>query len=138
MIDKIDLGETINSYADFENLIKTIEKEKNNSLIYNKWTKASNPLSAKGTKISSKKMPYTAKMSDICEDLIKVLQLFKDHLHHAYMQFKRFKSGREEIAIELALKIHIDWSKREKLRQARDDEGAYYNETQVFIHCKYI
>ena len=51
------------------------------------WTKAPNSLSAKSTKISSL-MPYTAKVSCICEDLINGLQFFKDHLHHAHMLFK--------------------------------------------------
>lgn len=52
-----------------------------------KWTKAPNSLSAKSAKISGL-MSYTAKVSGICEDLIKGLQIFEDHLHHAHMLFK--------------------------------------------------
>ena len=54
------------------------------------------------------------------------------------MQFKAFKSAREEAMLRSALTIHIDQSENAKLRQSQEEKSAYYNETQVSIHCRYV
>ena len=97
-----------------------------------------NPLSPKGCKIS-RKMPHNAKVTDLCKILIGKLKILKDHLHRAHMQFRAFKNAREEAATSSSsITMHIDWSKNAKLRQAREEKSAYYNETQVSIHCIHI
>ena len=68
-------------------------------------------------------MPYTAKVFDVSEDLIK---------EHAHLQFKAFKSARKEAATKLVLTVHIDWSKNAKLRQAREEKMAYYS---AYYNC---
>ena len=66
------------------------KKKKEETVIYNAWTKLPTPLSPKWCKIS-RKMPCDAKVPDLHKILIDELRILKDHLHRAHMQFKAFK-----------------------------------------------
>ena len=83
-------------------------------------------------------MSFSEKVSELCKLLINGLNILKEHLHRAHIQFKAFKSAREEAMSRSALTIHIDWSENAILRQPREEKSAYYNKTQVSIHCGYV
>ena len=141
MLEKVNLEDTINSESDFKYLLATLksitEKFKNESVLYNAWIKVPTPLSRKGCTIS-RKMLFSEKVPELCKLLINELNILKEHLLPALMQFKAFKSAREKAMSRSALTIHIDWSENAKLRQSREEKSAYYNETQVSIHCGYV
>ena len=66
------------------------------------------------------------------------LHTLKDHLKCAHTQFSAFKQARLEAKNNPdVVTIHIDWSENIKLRQARDEKGAYYHKHQVSIHTIY-
>ena len=94
MLKKIDLDEMVNSETEFDEFLASIKqismKYKEETVIYNAWTKLPTPLSPKWCKIS-RKMPRDAKVPDLRKILIDELKILKDHLHRAQMQFKAFK-----------------------------------------------
>ena len=142
MLKKIDLEEIVNSQIEFDEFLASLKqismKYKEETVIYNAWTKEPNPLSPKGCKIS-RKMPHNAKVTDLCKIIIDELKILKDHLHRAHMKFGAFKNAREKAAVSSSsITMHIDWNENAKLRQAREQKSAYYNETQVSIHCVHI
>ena len=83
-------------------------------------------------------MLFSEKVPELCKLLINELNTLKEHLLPALMQFKAFKSAREKAMSRSALTIHVDLSENAKLRQSREEKSAYYNETQVSIHCGYV
>ena len=97
MLEKGNLEGTINSESDFKDLFVTLksisEKLKNESVLYNAWTKIPNPLSWKGCRIS-RKMSFSEKVLELCKLLINELDILKEHLHRAHIQLKAFKSPR--------------------------------------------
>ena len=114
------------------------EEHSKTPILYHKWSRVPNPLSKKGTMIS-RKVPVINNAGQISKELLKELTVMRQHLERSHQQYSAFKAAREQAASNPStVTINIDWSENKRIRQAREEKSAYYNETQISIHCMYI
>ena len=109
------IEDVFNDEAKFVDLVKTIrtigERAKDDDMIqYAEWSNVPNPLSKKGSKMS-KKIYHTIEMKKLIINLLKELDVMKDHLHRAHMQYRAFKAARDEAMSNSAVvTIQVYWS----------------------------
>ena len=75
-------------------------------------------------------------MERFIDQLLKELDVLKEHLHCAHMQYKAFKDKRIRAqTTENVLTIQMDWSENPKVRQSKEEKSAYYFQDQYSIHA---
>ena len=115
---------------------KVVQKGKVDTITFTEWGKEKY-VSKKGkTAPRSRKLHLTLPMASFIDRLLKELDLLREHLHRAHIQYKAFKEKRIRAqTTENVLTIQIDWSENPKVRQASEEKSAYYFQDQYSIHA---
>ena len=108
-IKKANLEEVMKTDDDFSKFVKEIKllSANDKDITFSFWTKIPIPKSKKGLKVS-RKVVRTLKMKALIKELIVELEVMKEHLFRAHMQFRAFKAARQEAISNLKKLTNVD------------------------------
>ena len=103
---------------------------------YTEWGKVKYLNKNKKTAYRSRKQYLELPISLFIDSLLKEMDELKSHLYRAHMQYRAFKEKRARAEnTDHVLTIQMDWSENQKVRQAKEEKGAYYHQDQYSIHA---
>ena len=101
-------------------------------------TQTTNSMKKKTSKVS-RKVTITQKKSMFLKGLLKELKIRQEHTMRCHSQYKAFKQARVDVQNDSEVAtVQINWSENVKMKQAREEKKAYYDEVQISVHAMYV
>ncbi|CAF1441672.1 unnamed protein product [Adineta steineri] len=134
----VDLNEVLNHQESTKQLKDALDQLKHEkfTLTYTEWKKVKTPESASTI---SKKVTSVATMEDFTKQFLKEIEDLEQHLERVHQQFKAAKQAKRdaEHSSDVAT-IQIDCAENYDIRQAQEEQGAYYYEHHISLHSGYV